>query len=63
MPTQIRIAIEKDVIERVRRDANNALHQKTPYGRSVAWLHGEYRRLKVLEKSLTIPDKSTQETE
>ena len=53
------IRIEKNVIAAVKKDAESATHQKDmPYGRSIAWLHGEYKRLKKLEK-IVAPDLTT----
>jgi len=41
-----RIAIEVAVLEEVTSEAEKVAHQKLPYGRSIAWLLGEYKRLK-----------------
>jgi hypothetical protein len=52
------VRIEIDVIQAVQKDASSAAHQNMPYGRAIAFIHGEYRRLKKLEKTLA-PDITT----
>jgi hypothetical protein len=52
------VRLEKNLIAAVKKDADAATHQDLPYGRSVAWLHGEYKRLKRLEKQVA-PDLTT----
>jgi len=41
-----RIAIEVAVLEEVAGEAEKIAHQKLPHGRAIAWLLGEYKRLR-----------------
>ena len=46
------VRIEVDLIKAVQEDASKAMHQEVPYGRAVAWMHGEIKRLKRIEKAV-----------
>jgi hypothetical protein len=44
------IRVEVELIQDVQNCASKGSHQDMPYGRAVAWLYGEYKRLARFEK-------------